>query len=147
MRTTILCLTVLALLSFSAAADACSCARPKADPIEAITEAYESSDVVFLGRVINVIRPEGREQGSGQMIEESTFRVLRMWKGGEAEELTSRIDIQCCVCGVSFTEGREHLIFGYLRPDGSFSTSICSGPGIPTPQAIVLRDELFPPDS
>ncbi|MEX0899866.1 MAG: hypothetical protein WD081_04155 [Gammaproteobacteria bacterium] len=143
MKTIIGCLMLLTTFHLSTA-QACNCAEPPEDPVEAVTKAYEQSSIVFLGRAIRVSRPQGKDEETGQMIEVGTFRVQRMWKGVYSEELTSRIDIKCCTCGVSFNEGREYLIFGYQRSDGSFSTSICSGPMLNDGSAISILDELYP---
>ena len=122
-------LTILiALACFLATVEssACSCVPPPEDLKEGVARALERADLVFLGEAENVALDVDKEKKFSPMIQTSTFYVLESWKGEKVTRVTTKINIQCCVCGFSFDEGETYLIFGYEREDGFYSTSICS---------------------
>lgn len=118
------------LLAMAAPAHACSCAP---GPLQA---RAERSDAVFVARVHE---PVGEPERSGM----SVTQVL----DGRVPALV-RLDAQDpSLCGYRLTEGRRHLVFAERRPDGSFTTQLCSGnrtlPDGPLPDRLV--DVLGPP--
>lgn len=107
-------------------AHACSCAAPPEDLTESVTQSLEDADIVFLGNVDSVSTAQEADKHTGAKIQTTTFHVLESWKGEEGTRITTKIDIQCCVCGYRFRKNKEYLVFGYSLEDGNYSTSICS---------------------
>lgn len=113
------CLALVALFA-APRVDACSCARQPADLVEGVRSAFNRADIVFVGVVEHVRLLD-------EHIEETTFYVLRSWKGERVSRVTTRIDVQCCLCGYSFEVGMRYLVYGYGRDTHGFvATSICS---------------------
>lgn len=121
---------VLVLVLFSVlffvcrAALACSCILPTQDPEEAVEDAADRADIVFLGKVERVHTADIPDVGA--VIQESTFYILESWKGEKVTRVSTKINVQCCVCGFHFEEGETYLVFAYEGKDGYYSTSICS---------------------
>ena len=113
------CLAFVSLFAASRV-DACSCAPRPADLVEGVRGAFTRADCVFVGVVEQVRLVD-------EHVEETTFHVLRSWKGERASRVITRINVQCCACGYSFDVGKQYLVYGYERDTDSFvTTSICS---------------------
>lgn len=119
--------SLLMISSFlPALSQACSCFAHSKDPETRVADALAYADVVFLGVVEAVDRPSGAEENSGRGLEETTFYVLRAWKGERATRILTRINTRF-TCGISFEVGRTYLVYGNERTRDAFvTTSICT---------------------
>ncbi len=98
---------------------ACSC-REYSDDLELeVYRAYVKSQAVVLAKAVNV-KVEGD-------IEITEFITVRAWKGIQTNRFYTEINTMCCICGTSFTKGKEYLLY-LSGPDdkGYFRTSMCT---------------------
>lgn len=105
---------------------ACSCAAPMDDTETTVRHAVASADIVFLGKAERVLTSHTPDEEYGAVIQESTFYILESWKGEKATRVSTRINVQCCVCGYRFKEGETYLVFGYEGQDNYYRASTCS---------------------
>lgn len=104
--------SIIFLLSLSINTQACRCLAPN------IEQAFESSDNVVMGKVIESVKLDKYE---GKL---TIVTVLKSWKG----ETFPKIGITSITnCSAYFKKGEEYLIFLSKEPLGLFSTNICSG--------------------
>ena len=123
-------LLLLELLAFPSEVFSCSCAPPREDVETDIKVSVGRADVVFLGKAEKVVRvatPKKiiKKEGYDPEIDETTFEVLKSWKGVNSDRIVSRISIVCCLCGYPFEAGKTYLVYGSRRNDGTIYTSIC----------------------
>ena len=124
-------LLLLGLLAFPAEVFSCSCAPPREDVETDIKVSVGRADVVFLGKAEKVVRvatPKEiiKKEGYNPEIDETTFEVLKSWKGVSSNRIVSRISIVCCLCGYQFEAGKTYLVYASMEDDGTISTSICN---------------------
>jgi MYXO-CTERM domain-containing protein len=79
-------------------AAACSCLAMPADA------AFETAASVFEGRVISI-------EPASEMQLEVRLRVVRTWKGADAEEVTVYTASQGATCGYEFALDRSYLVY------------------------------------
>ncbi len=117
---------------------ACSCAFHDGSIEEAVTESYENASAVVLATAEHVENLEpfvadvwseekGHHKKTYYNSQRTQFVAVKSWKGEHGNRFFTEIVIACCMCGYSFEEGENYLL--YLHgPDknGSFSTSSCS---------------------
>ena len=105
---------------------ACDCEPPT------LLEALEYADAVFAGQVTAATFAWGE------------FEVSRVWKGDV--EATTRVYVEE-VCGLSFREGEELIVFAYVTEgdESQLSTENCSGTGKLTQDEIALLGNGQPP--
>lgn len=125
-----LVLAAIFLLSlWSSETLACSCAPQPQDTREAVTKAFESASLVFLGRIESTETFRGAERNYDVDLEYQRvqFYVIDSWKGEKATRVYVESTLTCCLCGHHFPESGEFLIYAY-GPDenGYYGTSICS---------------------
>ena len=101
-------------------------------------EAFDSSAVIFTGKVIELDRVTVR------------FQVQWLWKGEPAKEIALFTglpsDVNVWVEDVfTFVEGREYLVFAYRRSDG-LTTNACSRTALVEKASDEIRglDEIAP---
>ena len=124
-------LLLLGLLAFPAEVFSCSCAPPGEDVETDIKVSLGRADVVFLGKAEKVVRvatPKEiiKKEGYDPEIDETTFKVLKSWKGVSSDRIVSRISTVCCMCGYHFEAGKTYLVYASMRDGGTISTSICN---------------------
>ncbi len=110
------------LLIYSSTALACSCIPQVRNFQVAVTSAFNSAEVVFLGRVENIEVGEG----AFKTVQKTDFIVLEMMKGDERPRISTKISIQCCICGFSFRRNETYIVYAYKGADGFYKTSICT---------------------
>ena len=123
---------------FPSLALTCSCVEYLVNDVEQIKASYERAASVVIAQAVTVknINPtttdyvdfKGKPYSETTYdLQETTFSVERSWKGTHGAQLKTEISLQCCICGYSFEEGKQYLLYLSL-PEGSkyYSTSICS---------------------
>jgi hypothetical protein len=89
-----------------------------------IKDELQSSDAVFLGRVVALtIDTVSLEEGTFERMR-ATFKVQRRWKGPNRSRLdvwTCGDQVSFCTCGIEFKLGGEYVVFAAGRPLGSSS--------------------------
>lgn len=93
-------------------ARACSCMAQ--DP----AAAFEGAASVFEGRVLSI-------EPAGEMQLEVRIRVVRTWKGADAEEITVTTPAQSAGCGYGFEVEHHYLIYSDAGEEHE-SVSLCS---------------------
>jgi hypothetical protein len=126
-------------LVLSPSSDACSCA---AQPACALPADYP---LVFIGRVVHkqvdrVNPPDGRPPDPSAAPAVVTFEVADYLRGLAGRKIEIQTTEGCCVCGYSFVEGVDYLVFAYAR-NGAFGTSVCT-PTQPLSTASALIEQL-----
>ena len=107
--------------------EACSCVVSRHDEKQQISDAFETADLVFIGRIISSDMAPWIESGPHQELQKTRFQTLRQWKGPKQKQFEFRIDVQCCVCGYEFPKSGDFLIYAHgPNEDGHFQTSICN---------------------
>ena len=115
-------LAAIAVPAMSGAALACSCAQPT------VEQAFARSSAVIAGTVKEVEEPFWVWIGlSASGSYDVTFRVMKRWKGAEADTLTVRTRLTGEACGYPFEIGGAYLVFVAPGPAEDLQTGICSG--------------------
>ncbi|MBU0612449.1 hypothetical protein KKB10_00380 [Patescibacteria group bacterium] len=106
-------------IGFSSQALACKC------ELLDTSDAYSKADVVFSGIVASFFDREGSEQ----VYKDAEFVVYDSWKGNDNDPriVTVGTSVGSSMCGYSFTEGKEYLIYATITEDGKMYTSTCDG--------------------
>ncbi len=120
---------VMITLMMAWEADACSCMRPDPNHDVAVREAWTRATAVVLATAETVEKVPGSsiKPGGKPQHEITTFTRLKHWKGDVPESFETSIVTECCLCGISFSEGQTYLLYLY-KSEGSdhYSTSICN---------------------
>lgn len=115
-------LAASAFILYADIANACSCLPRQ-------PEAYfESANVVFAGRVVDVIEP-GRRLGRynpNVTNRRVRFEVSEVWKGNKARQIVLTTSESSASCGFNFIEGENYLVYA-ARSEGRLTTNLCSG--------------------
>ena len=124
-------LLLFGMLAFPAEALSCKCALPFEDEDTDIKVSVGRADVVFLGiakKVVRVATPKEiiQKEGYDPQIDETTFKVLKSWKGVSSDRIVSRISIVCCLCGYTFEAGKTYLVYAMMKDGGMIYSSTCS---------------------
>ena len=87
--------------------------------------------MVFLGiaeKVDRVATPKEiiQKEGYDPQIDETTFKVIKSWKGVNSDRIVSRISIVCCLCGYTFEAGKTYLVYAMIKDGGPIYVSTCS---------------------
>jgi hypothetical protein len=91
------------------------------DPNDAVAQAFEKADVVFLG---TVKAAEPVVPGQSGIL---TFAVDRAWKGLEDGPVQMEFALKGTLCDVRFEPGELIVIYGFgPNKDGTFETSTCA---------------------
>jgi MYXO-CTERM domain-containing protein len=93
-------------------ARACSCLAQDA------ATAFEGAASVFEGRVVSI-------EPAGEMQLEVRIRVVRTWKGADAEEVTVTTPAQSAGCGYGFEVDHHYLVYSDAGEEHE-SVSLCS---------------------
>ncbi|PCK06950.1 MAG: hypothetical protein COA42_16795 [Alteromonadaceae bacterium] len=117
---------------------ACSCAFQDTLIEEAVLDSYKRAAAVVLATAEHVENLEpfvaevysadkGHHKETYHNSQRTQFVALKSWKGEHGKRFFTEIFIACCMCGYSFEEGENYLLYLY-GPDknGYFSTSSCS---------------------
>lgn len=104
-----LCLFVMPHMAF-----ACSCVESP------MAESVKMADVIFTGRAINIDYPSMHKS-------KTTFKILAVKKGIELrrKDITVNSAIDTFSCGMSFSEGKDYLVFASTR-NGKLSVGSCT---------------------
>ena len=94
---------------------ACSCAR-----MLTISEAAQKADGIAIGRAYRVIND------NEAYIQETHFKLKKVWKGKFGPQLLTRMNSLCCTCEYFFEEGRTYLLYLYKQKDGYYVTYECT---------------------
>ena len=106
-------------------ASACSCAFVGSKQ-EIAKQALSDSTAVFSGEVLDVEKgPPLRMLGFNTPSSKVTLRVSEVWKGSGQEALELSTPSQEGVCGYSFKEGQEYLVYAYGKEE-PFKVDLCS---------------------
>ena len=117
-------LAFLVLSLAAAAARACSCMPYPDDPREAVQRAWEHSDAVWSGEVIDQ-RPVSVEGAPAAI--EVTLKVARRWKGPEEAQVKIRTSDNSAACGYNFETGAQYLVFAHRdEQSDTYGTGLCS---------------------
>lgn len=117
---------VILVLLAASPSNACSCLYQDASSPEVVREALDQADAVFLG-VADSVEVQSVPDGEyGPKIQTTIFAIVDSWKGEPSERISTRVNIQCCLCGFSFRPGQTYVVFAKKSDDGSYSVSICS---------------------
>lgn len=125
-------------------------------------QILESSDVVFLGKVISITdsapptRAEDHVPFTGRAV---LFEVITIWKGKPKAQIIVHTASDGISCGVPFTVGETRVVFAsewdnqplrtascdYLRPEGAPPDEVALGVGtsIPTPISSAQQTTHF----
>jgi hypothetical protein len=100
---------------------ACSCL-----PAPSPKEAFAKADAVFSGTVESIQQHETRER-----LMNVTLRVLRSWKGTNAETLVVHTPSDEAMCGYSFSKREQYLVYARLSGGSAtnraaLATGLCS---------------------
>jgi hypothetical protein len=109
-------------LAFPEKTYACSCAEinPK--------EAFERSEAVFAGKVLNT-KQERQQEGFAGAIryrDANLLEVDQVWKGLDQSQTIIYDDGHEASCGIEFEAGKSYLVYVYTGDDGDFYTGLCS---------------------
>ena len=127
---------VLALSSWNALS--CSCMRQEGSLEENVASSLSSATAVVWARaeVIENIEPYEAEVWSEEkglhteklyQKQRTQFVALESWKGSHGKRFFTEVEILCCMCGYSFVEGEEYLLYLYgPNKDGYYHASTCS---------------------
>jgi MYXO-CTERM domain-containing protein len=116
LRSLLVAFACLAVLGFEAKAHACSCLAQDA------AAAFEGAASVFEGRVVAI-------DPAGEMQLEVRLRVVRTWKGADAEEFTVNTAANSAACGYGFEVDHSYLVYTNAASDaeeGHEQVSLCS---------------------
>ena len=110
-------IAVAALLCSTGTALACSCL-----PYETAGEHLAATDLVFKGRVT------GQQSIRDGMGARTSFRVVETLKGRAGRTVRVDHSLSSASCGVLFRTGQTVWVFAHRRPNGAWSTGLCSAP-------------------
>jgi hypothetical protein len=131
-------LITLILLLLAGTASACSCYFPEGSLRELVTQAYGQASAVLVARAESV-----EDVGLPRTRQRTRFVAIESWKGKHGDRFITDIEVMCCVCGYSFMEGREYLLYLYgPDEDGSYKTNTCSRTRPVTPELAVEIEVL-----
>ncbi len=115
------------LFIFASVGYACTCTVlvGKSDK-ELVESARASSDAVFVGRVIKIVKKRnGRGVPTGGY--NAVFDVSEMWKGTQKKQIRIFSSGQCCLCDLSFSKGKKYLVYAFhAYSDKMLTASTCS---------------------
>jgi len=100
---------------------ACSCKRPPPNEEFTVTikKAYDGASAV-------VVAKAKMSEMTERDYEITEFLAIRSWKGKFGDYFRTKVNMACCVCGISFVPGETYLL--YLNgPDenGYYDTHMC----------------------
>ena len=108
------------------AAFGCSCDRGNLEPIDALAELLKKVDAVTLATAIEVKSDLSVRNLPTFGTKLTRFKPTRVWKGNLNPSFQTKIDANCCVCGVKFKEGEPYVLFLYgPNAEGYYTTSSC----------------------
>ncbi|UAL42406.1 hypothetical protein K8B83_16320 [Shewanella inventionis] len=131
-------LVLLLLMLATTKAVACSCAFHDGTLEEAVIESYQNASAVVLATAEHVENLEpfvsdvwseekGHHKETYYNKQRTQFVALKSWKGEHGKRFFTEIVIACCMCGYSFEEGENYLLYLHgTDKNGYFSTSSCS---------------------
>lgn len=104
-------------------AHACSCIGLSAE------QAFANADAVFEGRVVAVGPSQFAGQPCGGFCPQVLvrLRVVRTWKGADAEEVEVYTEDGGASCGTDFEAATSWLVYARDTPDERLVTGLCSG--------------------
>ena len=126
---------------------ACKCNWGNLEPREGYAEMIAAVDAVTLATAIEVKTDYSFGNWPDLGTKLTKFEPQRTWKGDFHHSFQTKIDTNCCVCGVSFEVGQTYVLFLH-GPDaeGYYSTSSCARARIRHHQSmedeILILDEL-----
>lgn len=126
------------IITGTSKAIACSCAFNDLSIEEAVAESYKNASAVVLATAEHVenfeplvydvwSQEKGHHKKTYYNSQRTQFVAVKSWKGDHAKRFITEIVVSCCMCGYSFGEGQNYLLYLY-GPDknGYFSTSSCT---------------------
>jgi hypothetical protein len=141
---TVLALAVL-FFGVNGVVDACSCIRESEDRKTALSERFERTDLVFLGRIESTEVMKISEHGFEAQYQKTQFYILQSWKGESSSRVHVRTALECCMCEYKFPTFGVFLVFAYgPNDDGVYTTSSCDHP-MPLEHAkedVTLMDQI-----
>ena len=99
-------------------AHACSCM------MQGPKEAFDEAAAVFEGRVV-AIKSEA-EGAVGPADKRVLLRVVRAWKGIEAEQVQVTTADNSAMCGYHFEPEKSYLVYAHGNDEGGLRVSLCS---------------------
>ncbi len=144
MKSSILFILAFALL-FSQKVFSCSCVGQPDDIEIAVTEAFNKASSVVWAKAVSITPSSSKMEHPGQgedfdaESETTHFTEIQSWKGDHGKQFYTNIVTMCCVCGRSFNEGEEYLLYLYKNKDeNTYGTGIC----LRTKHVRYARDDI-----
>ena len=109
---------VFSLILFVDLVDACSCISDVS-----VEEAFQQSDVIFIGKVIKIDKPLLTISSSDPM--DIQFTLSKSYKGDLEEIIQVQTALDSSSCGFPFSENTDYLVYANLV-NGKYQTGLCS---------------------
>lgn len=90
------------------------------------TEAFEKSEAVFLGRVLNTKQEQVYQGFTFSYRVANLFEVTQIWKGSPQSQMLIFDNGNTESCGIGFEEGKNYLVYASKNENGEFRTGLCS---------------------
>ena len=108
-------------------ASACSCLPPQ--PGESLKSQVQksrtSATAIFVGKVVSIRYSD--EKMDGKPVKAyAKIAVTRSWKGPLSEFIEVETANICCLCGVTFEDGKSYIIYSHSTEPTSLGVSSCS---------------------
>lgn len=106
---------------------ACTCARPVTKVTEKalVEEARSDATMVFVGRVVKIVKTRDRQGKRLEGYYSAIFEVTEQWKGETRGRVLVSFYSGCCMCDFHFVKGKEYLV--YASQDSEMLTASTCG--------------------
>lgn len=119
--------TAAVFLGSAQTASACSCLMPGPGVSlkTQVREAKTSATAIFTGKVVSIRFSD--EKMDGQPVKAyAKIAVTRSWKGPLSEFIEVETANICCLCGVTFEDGKTYIIYSNSTDPTSLGVNSCS---------------------
>ena len=105
---------------------ACVCSSQIVNDREAAAQQFQAATVVFEGEVVLVSMPtRSGGSGSGEGVSEITLRVIRSYKGSQADSMVLYDGAAETDCGFGARPGEKLFVYGFAGKDGKIYLQAC----------------------
>lgn len=132
------------LLLYSILAFPCSCAFQSGDIYKQVRESSSSASSVLIAQVESI---EISQSDTHLTTEITHFSEIESWKGIHGKQIYTKIVTTCCMCGISFVEGKTYLLYLYgPNKQGYYSSSSCTRtkPAEGAEEEVEVLNSIFP---
>ena len=126
-------ISLIILTFFSVQGFCCECISIEKNDSSSVTNAFESSDLVIIGDVIELINEKGFD-GNGYIV--ARVKVHENHKGTFKNKIVRVKGIDESTCSFFFKTGTRYLIYSYAVRNEGFQTDICT-------RTRVFTDSLY----